>query len=396
MYLIGFLTLILFSCNGKEEKPFNYPVQEENSTIYERTLILKESEQIVFPINETTTFRNFSIQFTSVGDTEYFSFVNVNDNSLVYYDLSKKEEVKIPLALEGGQGIGKLRAAQSPHIFVSPDSIFIYNARKGQMFLINQKGQVKSKFSLFDWKTEKVPVTPFTTNLSSALKINQVVYLPCLPSRFIENYETGAVLKYDLKSGEREFIFPFSNMYQQAFWGGSIKYSPSLAYNTSDNYLAIRFPIDPYIYQAKSNGEMLNKYYLGSEEFGAIKPMSHRADLLFEKKRDWEEENLYTFSNPSFNGILYDPYRNLYYSITKIPPSIEEVKKGKSLAAYTIIICDKDFNKLGEQTFDIDKYDAVMIAVSKQGLAIGRRDLYDQDDNYLTFSIFTPQKIENL
>ena len=64
----------------------------------------------------------------------------------------------------------------------------------------------------------------------------------------------------------------------------------------------------------------------------------------------------------------------------------------KTLSFWKVI--NKNFKKIGETKFSADQFDISMTGVTKDGLLVARRDLYNYNDNEFTFSVFSPNKIE--
>jgi hypothetical protein len=73
--------------------------------------------------------------------------------------------------------------------------------------------------------------------------------------------------------------------------------------------------------------------------------------------------------------------------VAYIRPTLEKFRLGTSTPDFSISILDKEFKKIGEQFFDGSVYRASMIFLGKNGLYIGRPDLYSQDEDTMPFSL---------
>lgn len=87
----------------------------------------------------------------------------------------------------------------------------------------------------------------------------------------------------------------------------------------------------------------------------------------------------YLAVQPMYLGILYDPYRNLYYRIAKLPAGEYQSHIEERTAVYSrykhqfsIMVLDEAFNVLGEQLLPADTYNNRNIAVIEDGLLISK------------------------
>ncbi|MGW8124066.1 DUF4221 family protein [Roseivirga echinicomitans] len=100
------------------------------------------------------------------------------------------------------------------------------------------------------------------------------------------------------------------------------------------------------------------------------------------------EQNEYSLSTSDYNRIIYDSYRNVYYRIAYLRPSIDMLRLGQRTIDFSISILDENFIKIGERKFDGKIYRSSMILVGSLGLNIARIDLYNDDQDLLSYDIF--------
>ena len=102
--------------------------------------------------------------------------------------------------------------------------------------------------------------------------------------------------------------------------------------------------------------------------------------------------------NPNYGGILYDPYREVYYRIAY--PATEIGRKLKDREAmellqfgrknFTIMILDKQFRLLGETRMPDYTYNSNLLFVRPDGLYISYSHPFNENynDDELCFQLF--------
>ena len=169
----------------------------------------------------------------------------------------------------------------------------------------------------------------------------------------------------------------------------------NFTYNPTKKNLVVNYPISPFLYEYSLEGVKIDSTYVGSKFIEVIKPMTYDINDALKKNRDWEKEKMYSKSTSDYSKVMYDAKNNLYYRIVYIRPSEEDVKSGNGVLNFSVIITDDKFQKLGEQKFSSKTHTNSMILVSDLGLMIARRDLYNKDEDKMTFSIFNVSEITN-
>ena len=148
------------------------------------------------------------------------------------------------------------------------------------------------------------------------------------------------------------------------------------------------------MYKSDLKGGVTDSTYVGSKDFEAVEYMSLDLDYILSNNRDFKREDMFSLSNHDYARIIYDDFNELYYRIAYIRPELEMVKRGQTYPGFSIIICDKNLRKIGETKFSADQYDVSMMGVTKEGLLVARRDLYNFNDDEFTFSVFGPSEIK--
>jgi len=390
VFTLLFFTMIFFSCK-KTKHDNNFSTNN-----YVEKWSLMDNGLIKFPLDSTISKSSItSIQYSTFHDKSYFSFLNEHDNSLNYFDLDDiNKNHKVRFEYEGPNGVGFF-SLLTGHYLKNLDSIYIYTNESSQINLLNSKGELLSKKNVLLKDGEVVHKNVFVTKSNVIHLSNGKLYLPC-SVRPLEQYkQERIILEVDEGLSSTSYKVNFPEVYDTGFFGSTFNYVPSIAGPKKGNNVAT-FPMSAGLYEIDTNGNIINAKYAPSKHFDKIEPMKGM-DKSYElnlNSRDWTRERHYSYSTPNFSKILYDKYRDLYYRIVHIRPSLEAVKLGSTTPDFSVIIFDKELNKVGEtDIMDNTVYDPVMMSVFKEGLAIARKDLYKENDAELAFSIFTLENI---
>lgn len=105
-------------------------------------------------------------------------------------------------------------------------------------------------------------------------------------------------------------------------------------------------------------------------------------------------------TNYIYSQLLYDPYRKLFYRTVLHPaPSYDGIPQRRTRAedprAFSIIIADENFNKLGEVDFPGSKYFYQCWFVGPKGLYVSTNNLNNpgMSEDWLSFDIFEVEEL---
>lgn len=382
-FLVLFVSLF-FACSKKDNK------KKVNSALLEKY-------KIKIPLDNKTSFWHYSLHISKYKNKNILSFYNHFDNSVKVTEFSKQKILKqseIKLHHEGENGLGEISQITS-HLYLNKDSIYIYNPMSGRLFLINEKSNVVEKYDIvnYDNINDDVPY-PEPNVMSPMLKIGNKIYFSCGLNKFQKRFSNyNVILEFNTKLRLGNYLFPFSKKYDNGFWGSQFKYLPSITYNNRKNKVYFNLPIDEHIFEGDLETEkLISIKKIKSSYISEPKPMFKNLNYGLRKNRDFNKEDIFSLSNSDYPSLLYDSYRDLYYRVVYIRPDKTKVKKGDTLANFSIITLDSKFNILSEDFFSSKTHDNSMIVVFEEGLAIARKDLYELDEKSLTFSIYEYKK----
>jgi hypothetical protein len=278
---------------------------------------------------------------------------------------------------------------------IDENDFYVYNTMTGRLFNIDSTATVKEKFMIVDYENDIDVPFPEPSGANPIIKVGDDLYFSCNLDKQRTNFNNyGMILKYNLKSKSKDYILPLSNEYNKVFWGSPFRYVPNLSYNSKEKALIVSYPVSPYVFKSDLKGVINDSIYVGSKFFEEVKYMDLDLDYILSDNRDFKKEDMFSLSNSDYAKTIYDDYNELYYRFTYLRPELEKVKQGNTMPSFSVVICDKNFKKIGETKFSADQFDISMTGVTKDGLLVARRDLYNYNDNEFTFSVFSPNKIE--
>jgi len=302
-----------------------------------------------------------------------------------------KLENKVKLEKEGPNGVGHLTIFD--HAFLNSDSLLLYNTWDANLYILDNQGILLSKSEIVDFSKNKNLVSPDPATLKPIRKVGDYLFIPCSINQYLTEYSNQkSVIRYNLKTKESDYIINLPDNYNQGYWGDLFKYKIAFDFYGTD--IISSFPIDNFIYRYDSGGNYLNKYYVGSKFITEFVPFKEDINYGVEKDHSVpnQQQGDYSWTNSDYTALMYDEFRDLFYRIAYIRPSQAELEAGRSITNFSVIILSSNFEKVGEQYFDGLKYRPDMILVSKQGLLLARSDLYKENEELLSFSVFNIAK----
>jgi len=90
-------------------------------------------------------------------------------------------------------------------------------------------------------------------------------------------------------------------------------------------------------------------------------------------------------SQASISNVIFDKYRNFFYVIVANKHDIKHKGKGRN---YSLLIYDKNFEKINEVYLDKELYLPSLLFPSKKGVLIGINSKQNDNHNYAKFKLF--------
>ena len=325
---------------------------------------LKETDETLsFPIDSNTK-NNFNIYsvYKDKDGKEYFTFQNIENNTIHFYDLKQqKPAFRITPSQEGSNGVGRIFGYYIQNL----DSIYVFNFYESGLYLINKNCDLLDKQPFPGLK----PSCFMATASQLPVRIEHTLYTCIEPNRLIEHDPVSVAINMNTKE-EKKLPFDYPD-----YPGSEVKlkrYGMEASYSRcyDGQRFIYSFHYDENIYVATPVHDSIRKVSVKSKYFDKVQ----LPDELTANPEDF-------CVNAWYNNLLYDPYREVYYRIAYPPSTLDKGVRPMELVQFgrknfSIIILDKDFRILGETLFPDNTYNPTIMLVRPEGL-------YISDSHYL-------------
>ena len=371
MRIISFVLLVsLFvSCSNKR------------SPIYSYTLV-PSSEIKSFELDSDVKYNAFYLYTFSENGKNYLSFLNYQQNQILFYDLDTENFLfKININSEGPDGI----VQPSGYYIKDFNNIYVSSYAYKGLIKVDTTGRViqKIKFGKTNENYEVLPsYTPSSHPYTAPLFIDSNIYItqPAV-ERFHPATETPLSIMIDTIQGK--------------YIGSSLTYNilNDLEMNSEDLRFGRIFANGYFIYSFYSSEDII-VVPKGHSHSQRITAKSDYINSAAEKQKKGEQGPKSNLEIARYGDIIYDPYREVYYRFAYPKTELESDINWRGKAVYgrkkfSIIILDKEFKIIGETLFPEAVYNSYVFFVHKDGLYISRdyQMNYNQSEDYMTFEL---------
>ncbi|SEK19915.1 DUF4221 family protein [Parapedobacter koreensis] len=379
---LSVISLITYSCKEKIVAVTN---PTEKSTKDSTLLVAKEFPKYI-SIGEQLTPAPLVSQLFETGEQLYYIFLDGNDLNIFDYNTGlQKKRISINSSEEKGCGVLN---NYSGFYYHSPDSIFIYNYKSKNLFLIDSLSAIKKTWNTVDHTLAKYPVDieALTSSPISCIKGKILLSGTSLgqPEDATEDNKPVSCL-INLQDGAVDYRVGYPNQYREGNFGGLYF---NTVYHTVDSYngkAIYSFPADHHVYSYDAGFSKKEKIYAGSRYVNEIQSSS---DNFFELFQDKNKRIEYFISQPSYANILYDKYRRVYYRIATIPLLNWKPTDSKFEKPFSIITINESGKILSETPVfqNPQQYNLGNMHIAPEGLLVQK---YTEDENIIHFEVFT-------
>lgn len=371
-YTIFILSVFLYSCKNEKEQ-----------------FCLKKTDTVLsFPVDyNTKNCTKALFPYKGQDGTEYLTFQNPNKNEILFYNMqSQKLNFKVEPEIEGGNGVGFMWG----YYIQSLDSIFLTSRDLEEIYLIDRNSTVKDKY-YYKESNNNLPLGVYCSISDlyiPATIINGKMYIIPSCNRKINPNPICATI--NLKTKEVKSFsasYPkFKNANNEQKRAGVELY---MSRCFDGEHFVYSFYYDENIYVASIDHSSVQKVKIKSAYFDNVIVPDDFGKTTF---KDMCEI-------PNYGNILYDSYREIYYRIAYPKTDIDANIRPLELMDYgrknfSIIILDKNFNKIGETLFPDYTYNSVQMFIREDGLYISESHYLNPgfSDDRLTFRKFIFEK----
>ncbi len=368
IYWILILTTINYNCSNPERG--NYSIQ------------LLEKEKVTLPIDSLTSNITSGLGFFLENGREYIYFYNRPSHTILYFDLERKVISQQTKLTEQGPN-----TVHHPVDYnrISADSMLIMPAYTKRMYLVNRKGEVMKRYDFTKtlppgtpWKSE--PIFFFDRYKTKCLIHTFPLGDQRQPNDFY-SIPVGAVFDYQTEQTKPN-LFTYPEVYQKGNVWGTYQAIYRQAIDEKGQAI-LSFPMDAKVYVKSLNGASLGEHEAACDEFTKTPtPIKDNGD-----------NEAYNIQTDSYEDILYDSYRNVYYRFatkgrTELPE--KRVASGAIYKPAYVIILNEQFKKIGETKLPENRHDIQSFFVGKKGLYISdsHPDNLNNREDRLTFTCY--------
>ena len=335
-YLLIILSVFALSCQEEES---NQP----RKSISLNTHNVWQNDSTAILLGDTIKQRSNSIDYHN-SNSPHLTYIPNDVSTIFLYDILQQKVIqKIPLQIEGPNGLG---AGQLGVQFVNKDTIIIGNMNF-LVAIINSKGEViyKRSFSKDIGNIKEGQPTVETTK--KAVLYNNKIYLNAhayLDASKLEDFEDFPCLyELDLKTDKIATVFNLPTTYYTKGLYGANYASSFNTYNSKTKEFVWSFRNDPNVYTYSLVTKKTKAFHAPSKDFDEIPPMSKGLDASDLKTyfKFWTKSN-------SYGPIYYDEFKDVYYRFAE--KAVDDIRyKEKKLWKFTsLMVMNKDFQKIGE------------------------------------------------
>jgi hypothetical protein len=369
MRIAGLLFILLLAgcAIGTQEADF------ENELIIADTLVR-------FPVSDQTYPQSQAVElFESYDSVRYLCYLNPGKNEILFFFLdSMKLSHKISLAQDGPHGVGKAVG----FTVGSLDSIYVTSKGRKILYLVNRNGLLLSNndysaacpLSMSSYSTTKTPV--FVTDTC--------LYLPLLPAGNWSTITDKQMVSFNLCLS--------LNLTRGAASLCTAGY-PESAYETrSVQYQWCRGD-ELYVISFERNDKLYTTVDFAELKATTAKSNFHRKTESPPTNPTPEQYLRYSIETPSYSGIIYDKYRDVYYRICYQGKTTGKDDNLMQLASfkpsYSILILNKHLEVIGETLLSENQFYPEEYFVAKEGFYISENTVFNEnyDEDYLTYRL---------
>lgn len=312
---------------------------------------------------------------------EIFSFLNEFTNNIYFYDYTSAELI--------------LKRAFDADVIQG----YSVDGRKHILYCYCNKKGVCSEYDMISGLLEKtylikpqrnhnknliMPI-PYVTTISPigvGKEFLSFIGLQAGEPKDESNINRPVVLLLDVTSGDVKYRVNYPSVYQKSNWGGRLTYRlPYYTLSPEGDKMLISFAACDSITVYDIVNDKTFNVYCGSGALKSPKPYSKKKyDISSSREFEWYMKNY------SYEGILYDRYRQCYYRFGRLPfydyKPTDRINKKQTV----VIVMDSMMKVVGEFCLPEKSYIPGTSFVSKEGLNI---QVYSNNDNIMLFDVFS-------
>ena len=302
---------------------------------------------------------------------------------LLFYDLEDQSLFK---KLEIDEERMNISTYLGDVIILNSDSLYIQNFPFLTLFSL--QGEVLKRYSLIS-RDKPAEILPFfetalvNGNFYSGYLGNELP--PEAGNRELTTDQmNGAILKLDLSLDTVLFVGELPVDYQNNNFFSYNHYFSSLTTNEDSSKIIYSFGASNYI-------QVLDISNNTTQNFPALSDLFEKVPSKLSAANDMDDFDFYRLHH-SFDRIIFDHYRKVYYRFYSFPKNVEELKNpaahiSRLKSKLGVIILDDKFQKIGETILPAG-YNATLVFITDKGLHVWNADQSFEDEDNMCIGVF--------
>jgi hypothetical protein len=365
------------ACQSDEDK--------KQSPTLSSTYQLISKGNISIPINKDTPPQTYCLKFFDGEQGEKIYYLDRPNNTIIVYSLSTlRREQGFVFPFEGSNGVGKITGFS----VLNDNKLILSSSGKPWFYAFDTNDQTLSRIDYRDAdRLQEAVYTPLSSRFySEAYQVNDKLYFlqqlyGSLGSVRQVAKDWKPIMIYDLEAKASSLLdFGFPNTY---FEEKTLLHEASLACDGKKLVYSLRCDHNLYVLDIKTGDENIapaKSQFI--DEFGNAEWSTREEYLNFVSR------------NSSYESIIYDSFRKVYYRLARLPiedPTTIDADLSSYPDRFTILILNEQLEVIGESKMDGKMYNMYNFFTGKEGLYISLNNPNNSDynENYLQFEVFT-------
>jgi hypothetical protein len=373
--LIMVLLVFLASCKGNYKQGI---VLNDTSQGYSDNYNLEWVSKKEFPLDSISIAGVEYMQLVKIDDEEKLTFLNTYSNAIYFYDVNKSVLEKI-VAFE--KNIPKIQG----YNYINDDSIFVYSYGRSTLYIVDNTSKILYETAMYHQPSSTegsiLPAPYLQTATPLTLYENKILSIGFVAGESDMELTTDrpVVAMLDIATQTLHHDINYPIQYQKYNWDGGLTYRLPY-YVLVNGVMVISFSAHHNLITYDILTGQQKEYYAGSHFIPQIH--SYPASKL-NRHRSIDGWQWY-METPSYEGIFYDRYRDIYYRIARLPVIEYDADTKYNNKPVVVIILDSNLNYIGEQALPTDiVFNSMNSFVSEDGFHI--QVLTEDEDNMLFY-----------
>jgi len=318
---------------------------ESEQNLYE---LFDTGEIVTFPLDSLTSPFVHACQMVKQSEQTYLTFLNDITNSIYWYDLNNQQLHKIQHFTEEGQN--GTQDIVGYH-YITSDTVILVSRNNYKIRFADSRSEIFRTIDLAIMDGEICfPQAGF--GLEIILQEDKLFIICAHDFANNEgNIPPKNLVTIDLKTKAITYLLEYPEIYRNkeisAYYLRAYQ-----THNPNTGMFVYSFPLSEYVIETDHEG-YVQKHFAKSSFFSSDE-WNVKGRIENDRKAGSKALQRKYLETPTYGKITFDPYRNLYYRITKIPQKEKRTKEGYPINYESVIILDEYFNKLSEQYLDIN------------------------------------------